>query len=107
MNGKLLLIAAAFTLTACATEVTAGQQMAAVKNRASYDLNCDVEKLEVKYLQSNTYGASGCKKQQVYVTEGLQVYKEGMAPARNYYYDRSPAFGLGVGVGHYHGRYYR
>ena len=104
---NLFFIGLVILVGACATPITEGQKMAAVKNRASYDLSCDVEKIEVTYIQSNTYGAKGCKKQQVYVTEGIQVYKEGMAPAKNYYNDRTPSFGLGVGYGRGFGRYYR
>lgn len=109
MHRSIILFAVAIavvavSLTACTT-ITEPQKMAAVKNRASYDLECDVEKIELTFIQNNTYGAKGCKKQQVYETEGTQVYKEGMAPARKYYYDR-PSLGVGVGYGRGFGRYY-
>lgn len=102
MNKKLFALAL-LVLPACST-ITPEQQVAAVRSRAIYDLNCDAGNLEVTYLQPNTYGVKGCRKQQVYELEGLQVYKEGMVPARNYYYyDDYPRVGMGLS----YGRYYR
>jgi len=91
---KLLFILPLF-LASC---VTPEQQVAAVKSRAAYDLNCPAEKLQITWLQSGTYGAEGCKGKQVYQVQGTMVYKEGAAP--NPVYVESPA--IYGGWGYYH-----
>ena len=83
---KKLLLSLPLLLIAC---VTPDQQIAAVKNRASYDLSCDSQKLKVTWLQAGTYGAEGCKGKQVYQVQGTMVYKEGAAP--NPVYVEEPA----------------
>ncbi len=42
---------------------------AQVQQRAAFDLQCDVEKIDVKFLDANhdTAGASGCGRQATYV----------------------------------------
>lgn len=82
-------------LTAC---VSTADQIAAVKNRASYDLDCNPAKIQVTWLQSGTYGAEGCKGKQVYETRGTMVYKEGAAP--DPVYIQSPVY-YGGGIGYY------
>ena len=87
-------------LTAC---VSVEEQTAAVRSRASYDFSCDPNKIQVTFLQSNTFGADGCKNKQVYTTQGTLVYKEGAAP--NPVYVEDPVVGGGVGFDYY--RYHR
>ena len=68
---KKLLLTIPLILAAC---VTPEQQISAVKNRAAYDFSCMPEKIQVKLLQSGTYGAQGCKDKQVYTVQGTMVY---------------------------------
>lgn len=90
---RFSIIIGLLVLAAC---VSVQDQITAVKNRAAYDFSCDAAKIKVTYLQSDTYGAEGCKMKQVYTTEGSMVYKEGAAP--NPVYVEPPIY---TGVGYY------
>jgi hypothetical protein len=93
---KLFSVLSILAIAGCATTV---DQVAAVKNRASFDFTCDPAKIQVTLLQMGTYGAEGCKYKQVYTVQGTMVYREGAAPDPVYVQP------VGIGVG-YH-RYYR
>ena len=88
-----LSIVALVFLAGCATTTTV-DQVAAVRNRAAYDFNCDPNKIQVTWLQAGTYGADGCRNKQVYTVRGTMVYKEGAAPNPVYV---EPRYGYGMG----------
>lgn len=93
----ILTLLAALAATGC---VNVADQTVAVRHRASYDFGCPPERIEVTWLQSATYGAEGCRRKQVYVARGTEVYPEGMQPI----YVEPRFYG---GVGFYHGHYHR
>ena len=64
MRAYTLLLALLCTLGACATTAA---QMDLVRNRATFDLDCPKEKLEVVDLGNQAYGVRGCEKRASYL----------------------------------------
>lgn len=62
----LFLITALLLVQSCATTT---EKKELVIKRATYDLNCDKERLKVVDLDGNSYGVSGCGKKTTYIVD--------------------------------------